>query len=69
MGRYITLREWMRTHTQKKSLRDVIREKYGESFAHKYDLVNMGMPIGDLDETKDFIDKVEAAKMEVQDGK
>lgn len=67
MGRYITLQGWLRTHTPKKSLRDVIREKYGESFAHKYDLVNMGMPIGDLDETKDFVDKVSAAKMEVQE--
>lgn len=49
----------------KKDLRDVIREKYGEAFAHKYDLVNLGMPIGNVDETMDFLAKVNEAKLEV----
>lgn len=49
----------------KKDLRDVIREKYGEAFAHKYDLVNLGMPIGSVDETMDFLAKVNEAKLEV----
>lgn len=49
----------------KKDLRDVIREKYGESFAHMYDLVNLGMPIGSVDETMDFLAKVNEAKLEV----
>lgn len=49
----------------KKDLRDVIREKYGEAFAHRYDLVNLGMPIGNVDETMDFLAKVNEAKLEV----
>lgn len=49
----------------KKDLREVIREKYGEAFAHKYDLVNLGMPIGNVDETMDFLAKVNEAKLEV----
>ena len=51
----------------KKDLRDVIREKYGEAFAHKYDLVNLGMPIGSVDETMDFLTKVNECKKEVQE--
>ena len=51
----------------KKDLRDVIREKYGEAFAHKYDLVNLGMPIGSVDETMDFLAKVNEAKLEVKE--
>lgn len=69
MGRWLTPQEWIRKHQPKKEFRAVLCEKYGEGFAHKYDLVKMGMPIGDLDETRDFLSKVEAAKMEVQDGK
>ena len=46
-------------------MRDVIREKYGEAFAHKYDLVNLGIPIGNVDETMDFLAKVNEAKLEV----
>ena len=51
----------------KKDLRDVIREKYGEAFAHKYDLVNLGMPIGSVDETMDFLTKVNECRREVQE--
>lgn len=51
----------------KKDLRDVIREKYGEAFAHKYDLVNMGIPIGNVDETMDFLTKVNECRKEVQE--
>lgn len=51
----------------KKDLRDVIREKYGDVFAHKYDLVNLGMPIGSVDETMDFLAKVNEAKLEVKE--
>lgn len=67
MCRWITPQEWIRKHKPKKDFRDVLREKYGDGFVYKYDLVNMGMPIGDIAETRDFLDKVEAAKMEVQD--
>lgn len=64
MGRWFTPQEWIRKHQPKKEFRAVLCEKYGEGFAHKYDLVNMGMPIGDIAEAMDFLDKVEAAKME-----
>lgn len=51
----------------KKDLRDVIREKYGEAFAHKYDLVNLGMPIGNVEETMEFLIKVNECRKEVQE--
>ena len=51
----------------KKDLRDVIREKYGEAFAHKYDLVNLGIPIGNVDETIEFLTKVNECRKEVQE--
>ena len=51
----------------KKDLRDVIREKYGEAFAHKYDLVNLGIPIGDVNETMEFLTKVNECRKEVQE--
>lgn len=51
----------------KKDLREVIRKKYVESFAHKYDLVNLGMPIGSVDETMDFLTKVNECRREVQE--
>lgn len=49
----------------KKDLRDVICEKYGEAFAHKYDLVNLGMPIGNVEETMEFLTKVNECRKEV----
>lgn len=48
----------------KKDLRDVIREKYGEAFAHKYDLVILGIPIGSVDETMEFLTKVNECRKE-----
>lgn len=51
----------------KKDLRDVIREKYGEAFAHKYDLVNLGIPIGDVNKTMEFLTKVNECRKEVQE--
>jgi hypothetical protein len=51
----------------KKDLREVIRKKYGEAFAHKYDLVNLGIPIGDVDETMEFLIKVNECRKEVQE--
>lgn len=48
----------------KKGLREVIREKYGEAFAHKYDLVNLGIPIGNVDETMEFLTKVNECRKE-----
>ena len=51
----------------KKDLREVIREKYGEAFAHKYDLVNLGMPIGSVEETMEFLTKVNECRKEAQE--
>lgn len=51
----------------KKDLRDVIRERYGEAFAHKYDLVNLGIPIGDVNETMEFLTKINECRKEVQE--
>lgn len=51
----------------KKDLRDVIRERYGEAFAHKYDLVNLGIPIGNVDETMEFLIKVNECRKEAQE--
>lgn len=48
----------------KKDLREVCREKYGEDFVKMYDMVNSGIPIGNLKETKLFLAMVEAAKEE-----
>ena len=36
---------------RKKDLRELCREKYGDEFVNLYDLVNRGIPIGDLEET------------------
>ena len=51
----------------KKDLREVIREKYGEAFAHKYDLVNLGIPIGNVDETMELLTKVNECRKEAQE--
>ena len=48
----------------KKDLREVCREKYGDDFVEMYDMVNAGVPIGNLEETKIFLAMVEAAKEE-----
>ena len=46
----------------KKDLREVCREKYGDDFVKMYDMVNRGIPIGTLGDTIAFIAMVEAAK-------
>lgn len=40
------------------------REKYGDDFVEMYDMLNNGIPIGNLDETQIFLAMVEAAKEE-----
>lgn len=47
-----------------KDLREVCRKKYGDDFVKMYDMVNRGIPIGDIEETIIFINMVEAAKKE-----
>ena len=58
------MKQWF---SPKKDLREVCREKYGDDFADKYDMVNAGMPIGNFEETIEFLDKIEAVKKEVQE--
>lgn len=67
MGRWYTPTEWVRKFMPKKDLRQTCLEMYGEDFVRKYDTVNMGIPVGNLEETKEFLAKFEAAKMELQD--
>ena len=63
-GGRLTMKQWF---SPKKDLREVCREKYGDDFADKYDMVNAGMPIGNFEETIEFLDKIEAVKKEVQE--
>lgn len=53
----------------KKDLRQTCLEMYGDGFIRQYDAVNMGIPIGNSVETKEFLTKVKAAKIEVKDDK
>ena len=64
MGRWYNPKEWLRKFSRKKDLREVCREKYGDDFVEMYDMVNAGVPIGNLEETKIFLAMVEAAKEE-----
>lgn len=47
---------------RKKDLREVCWEKYGDDFVEMYDLVNNGIPIGNLRETQIFLAMVKAAE-------
>ena len=49
------------------NLRKLCVKKYGEEFGKKYDSLNRGIPIGNLEETIDFINKVEEVKADYQD--
>ena len=56
--------KWLKRFRKKdkKDLREVCRKKYGDDFVRMYDMVNRGIPIGNLGETMIFIAMVEAAK-------
>ena len=49
------------------NLRKLCVKKYGEEFGEKYDSLNIGIPIGNLEETIEFINKVEEVKADYQD--
>ncbi len=55
--------EWFKKF-RKKDLREVCREKYGDDFVKMYDMVNSGIPIGNMEETQIFLAMVDAAKEE-----
>lgn len=62
MGIWLTPQEWLKKFHKEKDLREVCREKYGDDFVKMYDMVNSGIPIGNLEETRIFLAMVEAAK-------
>ncbi len=46
----------------KKDLRERCREKYGDEFVQMYDMLNDGIPIGNLEETTIFLAMIKEAK-------
>jgi hypothetical protein len=53
---------------KRQELREVCQEMYGDDFVKKYDLMNMGCPIGNLAETRAFLEKITIAQKRM-DGK
>lgn len=51
MGLWYKPQEWFKKF-RKKDLREVCREKYGDDFVEMYDMVNNGIPIGNLEKRK-----------------
>ena len=54
--------EYFKKFFRKRDLREVCREKYGDDFVKMYDLLNAGVPIGNLEETQIFLTMVKAAE-------
>ena len=52
----------MRILNRFKSLRELCRCEYGDEFIDKYDKLNKGIPIGNLEETIEFVEKIDAVK-------
>lgn len=49
-------------NANKPDLRELCRLEYGEAFVEKYDKLNQGIPIGNVLDTIDFLDKLEKLK-------
>lgn len=64
MGKWYKPQEFFKKFSNKKDLREVCREKYGDDFVRMYDMANRGVPIGNLEETKIFLALVEKARGE-----
>ena len=62
-GLWYKPQEWFKKF-RKKDLREVCREKYGDDFVKMYDMVNSGIPAGNMEETQIFLAMVDAAKEE-----
>ena len=62
MGVWYKPQEWFKKFRQKKDLREAGREKYGDDFVKMYDMLNNGIPIGNLEETQIFLAMVKAAE-------
>lgn len=52
------MRKW---HKPQKDLREICRDEYGDDFVKMYDMVNEGIPIGNLEETEIFLAMVQEA--------
>ena len=61
MNRWYRPQEWFKK-IRKRNLREVCREKYGDDFVKMYDMINSGIPIGNLEETQIFLAMVKAAQ-------
>ena len=62
------LKRWYRKIVGKK-LRDAVVEAYGARYGQMYVDVNMGVPIGNLNDTIIFLEAVERVKKElIEDG-
>jgi len=64
MGTWYKPQEFFKRFFRKKDLREVCREKNDDDFVKMYDMLNDGIPIGSLEETKIFLAMVEEAKEE-----
>lgn len=64
MGIWYKPKDWFKKFCKKKPLREVCREKYGDDFVEMYDMLNSGVPIGNLGETMMFLAMVEEARKE-----
>ena len=62
MGTWYKPKEFFKRFFRKKDLREVCLEKYGDDFVKMYDMLNDGIPIGNLEETEIFLAMVEKAK-------
>lgn len=61
MNRWYRPQEWFKK-IRRRNLREVCREKYGDEFVKMYDMLNSGIPIGNLEETQIFLAMVKAAQ-------
>lgn len=61
MGVWLKPQEWFKKF-RKKDLREVCREMYGDDFVVMYDMVESGIPIGNLEETQIFLAMIEEAR-------
>ena len=50
----------------KRNLRDICYEKYGTDFVRKMDALCFGEPIGNYQETVEFLHKLDEAKKELK---
>ena len=62
MGIWYKSQEYFKKFFRKKDLREICRDKYGDDFVRMYDMLNNGIPIGNLTETQIFLTMIKAAE-------